>query len=193
MYALNIERRVLRMLLTGAGLVFFAGCALTTPPVTTPAPAPVVVKSRSAADDLLTEIARLQKLSPGELAQTRDAAREVFDRDNATFRRMFYALTIFVAPVSPSDDERLLVLLEPIVSRRVATEDADLIVAQLAYNTTLARKKLRDDAAASRPKTTVVGRRDDREPEVRALKSRVEELEKQLLALKSIDRSVSHR
>jgi hypothetical protein len=189
----HIERHLLRVVLAVATTIIFAGCALQPPVPPAPVPAPVAVKPRSAADDLLAEISRLQKMSPSELAQTRESAREIFERDNATFRRMFYALTIFVAPMSSADDDRLLGLLEPVVNRRVPTEDADQTVAQLAYNATLARKKARDDAAASRPKTTVVGRRDDREPEVRALKSRVEELEKQLLALKSIDRSVSHR
>jgi sirohydrochlorin ferrochelatase len=169
-----------------------SGCALQPPaPVAVSIPAPIV-REPSAAERLLTELARLQRLSPAALAETREAAREVFERDPAMFRRMQYAMTIFVAPTSPGDDDRLLGLVEPVLNTTQAVDEASRVVALLAYTSAASRKKIRDDATTVR-RTNVTAKRDDREPEVRALKQRVDELEKQLLALKSIDRSVSHR
>jgi hypothetical protein len=182
--------------LLAALVLMISGCALQPPApvqVSSPAAAP---REPTAAEHTLAELSRLQRLSPAELAQTRDAAREVFERDPAMFRRMQYAMTIFVAPMSPSDDDRLLTLLEPILNQATPPDDTNRVLALLAQTSAAARKKIRDDAVTAR-KTNVVAkrddRRDDREPEVRALKQRVEELEKQLLALKSIDRSVTHR
>jgi polyhydroxyalkanoate synthesis regulator phasin len=101
-------------------------------------------------------------------------------------------MTIFVAPMSPNDDDRLLTLVEPLVNPNQATDETSRAVGLLAQAGAASRKKIREDATTAR-RPNVITKRDDREPEVRALKQRVNELEKQLLALKSIDRSVAQR
>ena len=55
------------------------------------------------------------------------------------------------------------------------------------------RKKLRDLLRETQTRLSTLRRDDTKEMEVRALRSRVAELERNLAALKSIDRSVNHR
>jgi len=173
-------------------LLLVSGCALQPPAAVAIGTAAPVAREASPADLTFAELARLQRLSATELAQTRETAREVFERDPAMFRRLQYVMTIIVAPTSPSDDDRLLALVEPLVNANQAADEASRVVGLLAQAGATARKKIREEATPVR-RTNVITKRDDREPEVRSLKQRVDELEKQLLALKSIDRSVSQR
>ena len=55
------------------------------------------------------------------------------------------------------------------------------------------RKKLRDLLRETQTRINTLRRDDTKEMEVRALRSRVAELERNLAALKSIDRSVNRR
>lgn len=67
------------------------------------------------------------------------------------------------------------------------------MVASLAQTNAVARKTIRDEATQQRNHVAATSRRDDREAENRMLKQRLEELDRQLVALKMIDRSVTRR
>jgi hypothetical protein len=179
-------------------ITFINGCAIDnaaqrTAPV---APDPIVVKA-SAADALMQSLRELQNMPPAALVAEKDVAREVFERDPVQFRRLRYLLALHVAPASATDDAQLLSIVEPLLN--ATTDDNDLSIKTMALQMQLvanSRKKLREEIASIRSRTANVAannKRDDREPEVRVLKQRIEELEKQIAAMKSIDRSVTRR
>jgi len=180
-------------LICSAALLAVTGCATVAPPSIPATTAPAPVSVASAADSLVAELARLQGMPPAALATVKESARDAFERDPADFRRVFYALTLFVAPSSPADDDRLLAIVEPLILSGKPVEEAARVVVALALANAVARKKIRDEAIQQRNRAAAAGKRDDREAENRALKQRLEELEKQLVALKSIDRSVTSR
>ena len=174
-------------------LLIVAGCATVAPPSIPATITQAPIKIASAADSLVAELARLQAMPPAALATVKESARDAFERDPADFRRVFYALTLFVAPSSPADDDRLLAIVEPLIISGKPVEEAARVVVALALANAVARKKIRDEAILQRNRVAAAGKRDDREAENRVLKQRVDELEKQLVALKSINRSVTSR
>ncbi len=165
---------------------------------TSPGTIPPATVRTSAADEAISAIQTLQNITPAELLTAKESAREMFERDPVAFRRMRYVLALFVSPPTPADDDRLLALVEPMVSSTEFRQTADGIIAVVVQQSAAARKKLRDDAALQRSRANSVAagnasKRDDRETEVRSLRTRVEDLEKQLAAMKSIERSVTRR
>jgi hypothetical protein len=200
----RMPQRCLRGLWLALWLTWLSGCALQ--PTNTPvATAPAVINttpSASPTEVTIRELRRLQLMTPAQLAMARDAAREQFERDPAEFRRIQYALTVLASPISMADDERLAGLIEPLLMNAAndvnptkansAENVAALALAAVTLQNLQSRRKMREETNL-RQRTQVAAKRDDREPEVRALKARVEELEKQLVALKSIERSVNRR
>jgi hypothetical protein len=177
-----------KALLFALVLLSLVGCAVQTAPPVAGVASPVV-RVPSTADELILELGRLQALPPAQLLVERERAREHLERDGSASAQRHYVLTHLVAPVSPQDDERLLSMAE----RPDLVTDVSLrVLLAVARESAQARRKLREEIAAPKPRVAVA-RRDDREPEVRALKQRVEELEKQLAAIKSIEKSVARR
>jgi hypothetical protein len=181
-------------------LLIISGCAVdgNRAPINreiTPPAAPQI----SAADELIAELMRLQAMPAAELISIRDAARDAFERDPAPFRRTRYMLALHASPASAADDERLLMLVEPIVAAAPTstngTNAATTALAITIQQAALSRKRLREEIIATRTRAANAANkpRDDREPEIRALKIKIEDLEKQLAALKSIERSVTRR
>lgn len=186
----------LRLRLAAFIPLVLAACAIQQPTpvaptiVSAPAPRP------SVADDLLTTLRALQSLSASELASTRDIAREAFERDPAPHRRSRYLLTLAATAPSVTDDERLLTLIEPLLAMPSSHDAATVAISFIVQQAALSRKRLREEIALLRTRATsgAAGvRRDERDTEVRTLKARIDDLEKQLAALKSIDRSVTRR
>lgn len=175
-----------------------SGCAVdNTAQRVAPVAASPVVATPSAAESLMQTIRELQNMTPATLAAEKDIAREAFERDPVQFRRLRYLLALNAAPATATDDDKLLSAVEPLLN--TTTDDNDLsikTIAQQIREVALSRKKLRDEVANVRSRNaniTANSKRDEREPEVRALKLRIEELEKQIAAMKSIDRSVTRR
>jgi hypothetical protein len=175
-----------------------SGCAVdNTAQRVAPVAAVPVVATPSAAESLMQAIRELQNMTPAALAAEKDIAREAFERDPVQFRRLRYLLALNVAPATATDDDKLLSVVEPLLN--TTTDDNDLsikTIAQQIREVALSRKKLRDEVANIRSRNANISansKRDEREPEVRALKLRIEELEKQIAAMKSIDRSVTRR
>ena len=87
-------------------------------------------------------------------------------------------------------------MVEPLVATGNDQETATRVFAQMMLHTASSRKKLREEIAILRSRSASVAaayRRDEREPEMRTLRARIDDLEKQLAAMKSIDRSVTRR
>ena len=179
-------------------VALLGGCAVdnTAPRVASVTPSPVAAKP-SATDPLLRSIRELRNMTPTALAAGKDVAREAFERDPVKFRRLRYLLALNVAPATAVDDDRLISVVEPLLN--TFTDDNDLLIKTIAEQireAALSRKKLRDEMASIRSRnanTAANSKRDDREPEMRTLRLRIQELEKQIAAMKSIDRSVTRR
>ena len=171
----------------------------------TPPPEPrVIVQSAppSEAEQLLAYAAKLRRLSPREFTVERDQLRAnvLKDRSNpaqAQFNRIKYALLLTVAVslgTSASDDAELIGTLEPIVGTAGFSADNELrVIANLIYSMAQERRKLRDQLRETNARIALAKREDNRDAEIRALRAQVEELEKNLQALKSIERSVNRR
>jgi hypothetical protein len=181
-----------------AFITLLNGCAVNNTAQRLAAVAPLpVVAAPSPADSLVQALRELQSMAPTALAAEKDIAREAFERDQVQFRRLRYLLALYVAPATAADDDKLLSVVEPLLN--TTADDNDLSIkttAQQIRDVALSRKKLREEIANIRSRSTSIAannKRDDREPEVRVLKLRIEELEKQIAAMKSIDRSVTRR
>ena len=89
----------------------------------------------------------------------------------------------------------LIAALEPVVATPAGeTAGAELrLLAQVLHVTAIERRKLREQLRESQVRLVAARRDEPREAETRALRAKVEDLEKKLNALKSIDRSVNRR
>ena len=160
-----------------------------------------------ASELLLNYSLEARAMSAADLANEKDRARAEFGRNKSEFNRMKLAILIALSPSNVSssasgavagisEDAELNSLLEPITYGAAATGNSpapDLrALAMLIQTLVQDRKKLRDQLkdAQSRTQTT---RRDEAssQTEARILRAKVEELEKKLDALKSIERSVN--
>lgn len=178
------------------------------PPVTRVIMQPV---PPSDLDQLLAYMTQMRTLDAREFAVERERIRNAFQADKSEFNRVKLALLLASIPASslPSpasanaiDDGDLIALLAPLVHNAGASTAAIPPAAQQAGIRALAmlmhgmaqdRKKLRDQWREAQARVNAMRRDDTREVEARALRARVEELERNLAALKSIDRSVNRR
>jgi polyhydroxyalkanoate synthesis regulator phasin len=152
-----------------------AGCAtdFRGTAITPPAPAPVA-PTPSAADE---------------------KHREAFEREGTTQNRLNYALTWYfsqTANASAADEDKLSALIEPLAAA-TNTDSASRTIASVLQQSALARKRVRDDTRYATQRAAVKPVEPNREAEVRQLRARIDDLEKQLAALKSIERSVTRR
>lgn len=195
--------------LTAFVLITFAGCALQPTVVQPPAVETRVViepAPKSASEQLLNFLLEARAMPASDLSNEKDRARAEFAKNKTEFNRMKLAILIALssainqivqpAATNTADDNELAALLEPLTYSVNASGSAaapDLRgLAMLIQSLVQDRKKLRDQLkdALTRTQTT---RRDElsSQSEARILRAKVEELEKKLDALKSIERSVS--
>lgn len=176
-------------LLTGCA-TNFRGTAITPPPATPVAPAP------SAADQMIEQLQALLLMSGGDLNTAREKHREAFERDASTQNRLNYALTWYfsqtASTMNAGDEDKLIALIEPLAAT-TNTDVASRTIASVLQQSALSRKRVRDDARYAAQRAAVKPPEPNREAEVRQLRARIDDLEKQLAALKSIERSVTRR
>ena len=170
-----------------------------------PPPAPRIVVQPappSEAEQLLAYAAKLRRMDRREFTVERDQLRANVLKDRsdpvqAQFNRIKYALLLSLAVsagTGASDDAELIGTLEPIVGAVGFSADNELrVIANLIYVAAQERRKLREQLRESHARIALARREDNRDAEIRALRAKVEELEKNLNALKSIDRSVNRR
>lgn len=176
-----------------------SGCAIEPRRAEPPTTTRVIVQPAppSEVDQLLAYSARLRKLEPRELALEREQARSAVLRDKSDFSRVKLALLLAAATAThtASEDVELIAALEPVVATPAGeTAGAELrLLAQVLHVIAIERRKLREQLRESQVRLVAARRDEPREAETRALRAKVEDLEKKLNALKSIDRSVNRR
>ena len=188
----------------------FTACALqpkyneqlAVPVIAQPAP-------QSETDQLLAYLMQTRKLDAREFVIEREQTRNAFQTEKSEFNRVKLALLLASIPAllmpysaNASDDTELIALLDPLVNNAgAATADASTLaqktelraLAILMHGIAHDRKKLRDQWREAQARVNALRRDDTKDVETRALRARVEELERKLAALKSIDRSVNRR
>jgi hypothetical protein len=160
----------------------------------------------SEVDQLLAYLLQARKFDTRDFATEREQSRSLFQTDKSDFNRVKLAVLLASMPLTANpnavDDAELIALLEPVASRTntvtegnptIAKETEVRALAMLMYAMAQDRKKLRDQWRDAQARLNAVRRDDSKEMEARALRTRVEELERKLAALKSIDRSVNRR
>ncbi len=216
---LNLMLAHLRSAAVVASLGWLSGCALEPAKIgRTPPPDPAIIMhpvTVSASDALQTFLLQAKKMAPAELAIEKEKVRAEFNGDKSEFSRIKLALLFTVpgpgnasAATLAAEDAELAALVDPLASAAISvassgsnngadsrSSESELkVLALLIQANVQERKRLREQTrdALSRAQ---VARADSTktEQEARILRIKVEELEKQLAALKSIERSVTSR
>ena len=163
----------------------------------------------SESDQLLVYFAQVRKFDARELASEREQMRNAFQLGKSEFNRVKLAILLASTPTalltpaaSANDDAELIGLLEPLVNGPSAsTADTAAVanrveisaLASLVYGMAQDRKKLREQWRETQARVNALRRDETKDVEARALRAQVDELERKLAALKSIDRSVNRR
>jgi hypothetical protein len=201
-----------------ATLGWLSGCALESAKIDrTPPPDPTIIMrptAPSASDALQTLLLQTKKMAPAELAIEKEKARAEFNADKSEINRIKLALLLALpaagnasAAALAADDAELTTLVDPVAASagtttvvgtnntEPRTSEAELkVLALLIQSNVLERKRLREQARDAQSRTQVAkAELTKSEQEARILRTKVEELEKQLTALKSIERSVNSR
>lgn len=178
-----------------------AGCTLVPAHVDAPAhEAKTATYQPSDAEQLLTYILQARMLSPAEFAMEKDRARAEFAVDKSSYKRVRLAILMALSPpaltpAAVTEEAEFQALLEPLAFGTSASPEPALrAIATLLQSVTQDRKRLREQLrdAVARGQAT---RREEASAlaEARILRIQVEDLEKKLNALKSIERSVTSR
>lgn len=175
-----------------------AGCALEPRRAEAPPEPRIVMQPAppSEADQLLAYASRVRRLDARDLAVERDLARASIQKDKSELNRLKCALLLSLAGNTPAgDDAEIILLLEPFANLPAGTaaEPEIRVLSSLLLAQAQDRKKLREQLRDAQARLTFARRDETREAETRALRAQVEELEKKLSALKSIERSVNRR
>ncbi len=176
----------------------------------------------SASDALPGFLLQAKKLAPTELALEKEKARADFNSEKSELNRIKLALLLALpapsntpAATLAADDAELAVLIEPIVSGASGASGATAntantatggavearlseselrVLGLLIQGSVQERKRLRDQAREAQSRTQVARTElNASQQEARILRTKLEELETQLAALKSIERSVTSR
>ncbi len=173
----------------------------------------------SVSDALPGFLLQAKKLAPTELALEKEKARADFNSEKSELNRIKLALLLALpapsntpAATLAADDAELAALIEPIVSgasgafgatANTATggaveahlSESELrVLGLLIQGSVQERKRLRDQAREAQSRTQVARTElTASQQEARILRTKLEELETQLAALKSIERSVTSR
>ncbi|MEO8100923.1 MAG: hypothetical protein ABI790_00250 [Betaproteobacteria bacterium] len=187
--------------------IMLAACALDPKRIDAPPETRILVQpaTPSPSDQLLSHLADLRKLETREIAAERDNARSQFLRDRSDVSRIRYALLWAMGPFAPGtpvhsaaqDDADLIGLVEPLIADGTGGKPSAgpeiRALAMLLHNVVNERRKVREQLRDTQARLALARKDDVRDAEARALRTRVEELEAKLNALKSIDRSVNRR
>ena len=187
-------------------VILSAGCAIQpAPALPLPAEARIIIEPapKLVSEQLLHYLLEARALSTGDLMAEKERVRADFSRSKTEFSRMKLAILIAIpsaaaqsSAASSAEDAELNTLLDPLTYGLAASGNAaapDLrALATLMQGLVQDRKKLRDQLRESLSRTQIT-RRDEASSlsEARILRAKVDELEKKLDALKSIERSVS--
>ena len=201
-----------------ASFAWLSGCALEPAKIerVPPPDAAIVMQpaAPSASDTLQTLLLQAKKMAPAELAIEKEKARAEFNADKSEINRIKLALLLALpAPSNASaatlvaDEAELAALVDPVATAagtttvigsnntEPRTSEAELkVLALLIQGNVQERRRLREQTREAQARTQVAkADLTKTEQEARILRTKVEELETQLAALKSIERSVTSR
>ena len=206
-----MTKKITSLLSATAALLMLAAC--TTPSTLVPA---AEIRSgpglapQITSEQLLHYLLTARAMTPSDFAAEKERARAEFLHNKTEFNRLKLAILISLSPAmgtgiataplaaaaNSAEDTELTTLLEPftysVASSANATSSDLRALAMLIQGLVQDRKKLRDLLKDALNRTQIA-RRDELslQSEARILRAKVEELEKKLDALKSIERSVS--
>ncbi len=192
------------------------GCVLEPTKVDrTPPPESAIIMQPtipSASDALASFLLQAKKLAPAELLLEKEKARVDFNTEKSELNRIKLAILLALpaaantpAATLAADDAELAVLIDPIASGAAsnasggsaetrAAESEIRVLGLLIQGSVQERKRLRDQAREAQSRTQVARTElTASQQEARILRTKLEELETQLAALKSIERSVTSR
>ena len=200
----------LKLILVPVAICLLGACALEPKRIEPPLTRVIVQPAMpSESDQLLVYFAQVRKFDTRELASEREQMRNAFQLVKSEFNRVKLAILLASTPIalmtsaaSANDDAELIGLLDPLVNgassssagtSAVANRVEISALASLVYGMAQDRKKLRDQRRETQARVNALRRDDSKDVEARALRAQVDELERKLAALKSIDRSVNRR
>ncbi len=175
----------------------------------------------SDGDTLMAYVLQMRKLSTDEFLTEQNRVRAEFSNNNSEYNRVKLALMLALTPVTaingtypnaaatsvstssaanyvtPNEDAEIIALLDPLVFSVVASGSSAKpelrALAHIIQGMAHDRKRLREQAKVAQTKITVIKRDESSVVESKQLKVRIEDLERQLAALKSIEKSVGSR
>lgn len=202
--------KLMSPLFATAALMMLAAC--TTPSTLMPATEARIdaaAAPKMASEQLLHYLLTVRAMTPTDFVAEKERVRADFLHHKTEFNRIKLALLMALSPsmgsnvtatslaaANSADDAELTTLLEPLTassaSSSISTPRDLQALAMLIQGWTQDRKKLREQLRDSLNRTQMT-RRDElsSQSEARILRAKVEDLEKKLDALKSIERSVS--
>ena len=158
----------------------------------------------SEAELLLTYVLQARLLLPAEFALEKDRMRAEFVAEKSNRKRVKLAILMALSPpvlapvAAAAEDGELLALIEPLAysanASLASTEPALRAIATLLLSAAQNRKHLREQLRDTLTRSQANRREEvNAQSEARILRIQVEDLEKKLNALKSIERSVTSR
>ena len=213
------SKQLVGALLTCVGL---SACAVLDPPrIERPTPLSPLIVERLAppsdGDTLMAYVLQTRKLSAEELIAEQNRVRAEFGNNGSEYNRVKLGVMLALTPTASAlansgnsnggsvgngsgngnEDTELIALLDPLVFSTTASGTSvkpELrALAHLLQTVAQDRKRLRDLAKVAQTKITVIKRDESSVVESKQLKVRIEDLERQLSALKSIEKSVGAR
>ncbi len=159
----------------------------------------------SDGDLLMAYVLQVRKLSTDEFMVEQNRVRTEFSNNNSEYSRVKLAVMLALTPVpavvttngNGNEDAELIALLDPLVFSVAASGTSAKpelrALAHILQGMAHDRKRLREQAKVAQTKITVIKRDESSVVESKQLKVRIEDLERQLAALKSIEKSVGAR
>ncbi len=187
--------------------LLLSACALDSKRVETlpkPAPRVITVQATSTVDQLMTLILQARKLPQAEFIAERDRARTDYTQDRSDMNRVRLAVWLSLAPPAPTNalannDDEIIALVDPIAFNGTVTAtspDPEVRALAVLIQSLVQVRKRQAELARETQVKTQGARRDEltvAQTEARNLRLKIEELEKQLAAYKSIFRSAPPR
>lgn len=185
--------RLLRVL----PLALLAGCTLQPPaPVAATGPAgtsfPAIVPAQSTIEQLMAYLLQAKALGAHALSEETSRMREAWGRDKSELTRL--KLALLLASSANSDDGELMTLLEPLVQDPASAKPEIRALATLMHGAAHERKRTKDNLAAVNTRLREAQKSQESSlARLEQQRRQIEDLEKKLNALKTIEKSLIQR
>lgn len=174
-----------------------AGCA--APPVGEPAPAPkpapvtsaiIPSSAPSVSESIMTYVLKVRNLGNSVLTDEIHKMRESFNRDRTDTNRL--KLAVVLVQSGSADEGEILALVDPVTQEQADPGLRGLAV--LLHTTMMERRKTREALLATQGRLRDAQKsQENTQARSEQLKKQVEDLERKLTALKSIEKSLIQR